>query len=99
MTTELYDRVRRELLDYLVEKRFNQYEGDIAVDTPLLKLGIVDSLSMMTFILFLEKKYKLDFFEVDISRDDFSSINALTDLVVKSLSPEQADEGQQSAPA
>jgi acyl carrier protein len=86
MTTQLYNQVRQELLDYVVEMHFNHYAGAITFDTLLLKLGIIDSLSMMTFVLFLEQKYGLDFFTVDISRDDFTNINTLAALVVKNTS-------------
>lgn len=82
---ERLGQVRQELLDYVVEMHFNHYPGTVTLDTPLLKVGIIDSLSMMTFILFLEQKYGLDFFRVDISRDDFASINTLANLVVKNL--------------
>ncbi len=90
LLADMYDRVRQELLDYVVKMHFNHYAGDIDFDTPLLKLGIIDSLSMMTFTLFLEQKYELDFFVVDISRDHFASINTLADLVVRNVALNEA---------
>ena len=80
-----HNAIRQDLLAYLVTMHFNEYEGDVHFDTPLLELGIIDSLSMMTCILFLEQKYGLDFFEIDVSRNDFASINTIATLVARSL--------------
>src|SRR3954468_24121152 len=83
-------RICGELLEYVLGMRFNNYEGAIDYDTPLLNLGIVDSLSMMRFILFLERKYGLDFFVVDIGRADFASINVLAGLIARNLPAERS---------
>lgn len=85
-----YNTIRQNVLDYLVSMHFNEYEGDVRFDTPLLELGIIDSLSMMTCILFLEQKYGLDFFEIDVSRNDFASINTIATLVSRSLETQKA---------
>ena len=65
---------------------FNHHEAEITYETPLLESGIIDSLSMMVFILFLEQKYGLDFFEIEITRQDFTTIATLATLVAKHLS-------------
>jgi len=85
----LHTRICDELLQYVLEMRFNNYEGALDYDTPLLKLGIVDSLSMMRLILFLEKKYGLDFFVIDIGRADFASINVLAGLIARNFPAER----------
>src|SRR5262245_8036292 len=77
--------VRQDVLDYLVRMRFNDYEGELDFDTHLLEVGILDSLSMMTVVLFLEQKYGLDFFTIDITRDDFYSIDVLARMLVRSI--------------
>jgi acyl carrier protein len=89
MSNTNYDLVRQDLLKYLVQMHFNEYEGDLRYDTPLLQLGIIDSLSMMTCILFLEQQYGLDFFLVDVSRDDFASINTIANLVSRSVAVQE----------
>jgi len=85
MCTTRYDEVCRELLEYVSRANFNSYRGEISTDTPLLKSGIIDSLSMMTCILFLERTYGLDFFTTEITRQDFTSIATLAALVTRQL--------------
>ncbi len=80
-----FSTIQQDLLNYVVKMHFNEYEGELHYDTPLLELGIVDSLSMMTCILFLEQKYGLDFFQVDVSRNDFATLNTIAALVSRSL--------------
>lgn len=88
-TTPTFDRVRQEVMEYVVKMRFNDYEGELTFDTPLLEVGLIDSLSMMTVVLFLEQRYGLDFFTVDISRDDFASIDTLAAMLVHNMAGER----------
>ena len=85
MTPATLPHVRQDVLDYLVRMRFNDYEGELDFETHLLEVGILDSLSMMTVVLFLEQKYGLDFFTIDITRDDFYSIDVLARMLVRSI--------------
>jgi acyl carrier protein len=82
--SELHDRVRRDLLAYVIDKH-PVTDRPVTFDTPLLERGIVDSLSMAAFIAFLERRYQLDFMKVEVTRDDFASIDVLARLVVANL--------------
>jgi acyl carrier protein len=83
--TATLPQVRQDVLDYLVRMRFNNYERELDFDTPLLEAGVLDSLSMMTVVLFLEQKYGVDFLTVGITRDDFRSIDVLARMLMRSL--------------
>lgn len=91
-----YNTIREDLRNYLLGMHFNEYEGELRYDTPLLALGIIDSLSIMTCILFLEHRYGLDFFEIDVSRDDFASIDMIAALVSRNLEEEISRKGAKS---
>lgn len=81
---EVRERVRRDLLAYVIGRQPAAAEP-IHFDTPLLERGIIDSLSMVTFIMYLEQNYHLDFMRVEVNRDDFASIDALSRFVLANL--------------
>ena len=57
----------------------------LTYEDPLLAKGVIDSLSMMTILLFIEKQYDLNFYAIDVKRDDFESINTISNLVYLNL--------------
>jgi len=61
----------------------------LTYEYPLLGKGIVDSLSMMTIILLLEKQFGLNFYTIDIKREDFECVNTISDLVYSNLKKEK----------
>lgn len=75
--------LKADLLRYIREKFRLRNGKDISYDYPLLEKGIIDSLSMMTLIMYIEKKYKLDFYEIDVNRDDFADINTIARMIMK----------------
>ena len=84
-THEFRESIRQDLLNYVVSQRFSDVATEINGQTQLLKEGIIDSLSMMSFILYLENKYQLDFLKIDITREQFVNVDSLADFVAEAL--------------
>lgn len=76
------DELRRGILDYVVKEYLE--EGDdreVAVDTPLITGGIVDSFSMVSLKRFLEKKYAIQIPDVEATPAAFDSVERIASLV------------------
>ncbi len=80
-----FSRICDELLDYVKAHHAANFSERVTVRTHLLECGLVDSLSMMTFILHLEHRYSMDFMVVDITRNEFASVETLARFVVANL--------------
>lgn len=80
-----HQSVMDELLRY-VQARQPDKDKIVTPQTLLLQEGVIDSLSMMALILFLEHTFRLDFMATEIRREHFTSLNVLTDFVVNILS-------------
>lgn len=80
-----FSTVCEELLQYVVRKHGGRHTEEITLETPLLEVGLIDSLSMMTFILHLENHYELDFMAIDITRSEFATVSTLAAFVVDNL--------------
>jgi len=51
--------------------------------TPLFTSGLLDSISGIELIVFLEKNYDLDFFKIGIGPEDINSLEQIHSLIAK----------------
>ncbi len=76
------DELRRVILEYV--RREYLEEGDereVGVATPLISSGIVDSFSMVSLKLFLERRYSLRIPDAEASPEAFDSVERIAGLV------------------
>lgn len=76
-----------QLKDTVLNYVKNEYIDDddeaeaLTADTPLISGGIVDSFSMVSLKVFLEKKYEIKIPDEDASPDAFDTVNRIVELV------------------
>jgi len=59
--------------------------GPIDADRPFFETGILDSLSLLDFVAFVEKRYEIDISGRDIVPENFGSLRSVTDYVLGRL--------------
>lgn len=79
VTTELLGFVRNSFLD-------GDPEGELDADTPLLELGILNSLNTALLIAHLDEEFGVRLPLSDANADTFRSVRRLSDVVHASLS-------------
>ena len=52
-------------------------------DTELVESGILDSLSILRLVLFIEEKYSLKVAPEDVIRENFETVDAISDYIQK----------------
>lgn len=74
-----------EMKDLVLEYVINEYQEDeddeITYDTPLISSGFVDSFSMVSLKVFLEKKFNISIPDEEATPEAFDSVNKIVDLV------------------
>ncbi len=78
------DELRQAIRDYVVREYIE--EGDdreVGADTPLITGGIVDSFSMVSLKVFLEKKYKIRIPDEEATPDAVDSVDKIAELVTR----------------
>jgi acyl carrier protein len=68
--TVINDYVSRELVQ-------DQTLLPLADDTSLLETGILDSLSLLKLVVFLEERFGIAMGDTDLLPDNFASVNAI----------------------
>ena len=74
METVINDYVSRELVQ-------DPALLPLADDTSLLETGILDSLSLLKLVVFLEERFGIAMGDADLLPDNFASVNAICDYV------------------
>jgi acyl carrier protein len=84
MDMEVRETVRRFILENLIAD-----DGSVSLreDTPLMQLGILDSLSTLKLVSFLEERFNIAFESSDLENGGFSSLGDIEHLVQMKLSP------------
>jgi acyl carrier protein/D-alanine--poly(phosphoribitol) ligase subunit 2 len=72
------------VLEYVIDEYVDEDDDmEVGVDTPLISSGIVDSFSMVSLKVFLEKKYKISLPDSEATPEAFDTVNSICELVKK----------------
>jgi len=79
---EIADTVKRFVMDrYLI----GEDPARLTPTTPLLSGGILDSMSVLELVSFLEDRFRVEFQPHELDRDHFDSLDAISRLVEEKL--------------
>lgn len=76
------EETKKLIIDY-VKKEYLEEEDEQEIDenTPLISSGIVDSFSMVSLKMFLEKKFSVKIPDEKATTEAFNSVNNIMDLL------------------
>jgi len=70
------------VLEYIVDEYVEDDDDvEVSYDTPLISSGIVDSFSMVSLKVFLEKKYDIRLPDEEATPEAFDTVNSICELV------------------
>jgi acyl carrier protein len=77
------DEMRDTVLEYVRNEYVDEDDEDTELDydTPLISGGIVDSFSMVSLKVFLERKYSIQIPDAKATPEAFDSVNKIVALV------------------
>jgi len=76
------EEIKKTVLEYVIREYIE--EGDdreVNENTPLISGGIVDSFSIVSLKLFLEKKYQIKIPDAEASPEVFDTVSSIAELV------------------
>lgn len=77
-TTMPANKLVRELLDYFRQA----FDEAIESNTPLIEMGIVDSIGMVGLLTFLSNRYCIEFFPADLTVGNFQTVESISRLML-----------------
>jgi acyl carrier protein len=79
------EEIKEIILNYVIKEYIDDEDTVIEYDTPLISGGIVDSFSMVSLLIFIERKFKIKIPPSKASPEAFDSVNKIADLVNQHL--------------
>lgn len=76
-TEDIKNEIREYIKTFIVKSDTIQLNND----TPLITGGIIDSISTLKMVDFLEKKYNIEFQPHDVDRENLDTIDLITRYV------------------
>jgi acyl carrier protein len=78
--------IKEKIKNYLIEELFEVGKEDVLTDsTPLITGGLLDSISAIKLVIFLEKQFHIEFQPGDVDRDNLDTIALIADFVSSKL--------------
>jgi len=75
------DEMKDLVLNYVINEYQEDEDDEITYDTPLISGGFVDSFSMVSLKVFLEKKFNISIPDEKATPEAFDSVNKIVSLV------------------
>ena len=80
------DEMKDVVLEYIVDEYVDEDDDvEVGFDTALISSGIVDSFSMVSLKVFLEKKYDIKLSDSEATPEAFDTVTSIVKLVSKHL--------------
>ena len=74
--------VQQELLNYITEQFLKGKGGNLKSDTALLSTGILDSISALQMVDFIEDKFGIEFEAHEVDQDNLHSVETITNFIL-----------------
>lgn len=76
------DEMRDMIMEYVIDEYVDEDDDiEVGFDTPLISSGIVDSFSMVSLKVFLEKKCHVSLPDKEATPEAFDTVNKICELV------------------
>jgi len=76
------ETIKSDIKNYILETIVQGDTVNINSDTPLISSGIVDSISTLKMVEFLEGKYQIEFEPHEVDRENLDTIELITSFVL-----------------
>ncbi|WP_053951082.1 acyl carrier protein [Candidatus Thioglobus autotrophicus] len=74
-------KIINELIEF-VNLHYSVGDVNVTPETNLIVSGVIDSIQVIELIVYIEKKYNIEFTEDDLLDSEFASIAGLTELIL-----------------
>lgn len=75
-------KIKEKIKSYILQETFAENEK-ITDDSLIFKEGYFDSMGFVRLVSFLETEYRLKIYDTDLVEQNFESINAITNFVIR----------------
>ena len=75
------DNIKTKVRNYLEGNFFSGRERELMDETPLLSSGIIDSISALQLVEYLESEFKFEFAAHEVDQENLDSLDTIVSFV------------------
>lgn len=81
------DAIAARIKDYLLKEFIDEEDsGPITADTPLLNSGLIDSVSSLQLVEFIERTYGFSFEAHEVDQDNLNTLTLISGFISRKVS-------------
>jgi len=73
--------VKEELIEYIMKEFVEDPDEEIEENTPLISSGLIDSLSVVSLVAFIDKKFGVKIPDEKGTVDNFETVNKIIEVI------------------
>lgn len=77
INSEKHDQIKK----FLTEEFYHNQPDELELDTPLVSSGLIDSVSVLHVVEYLEKAFSFEFLPHEVDHKNLDSINKMVEFV------------------
>lgn len=76
------DKMKNEIRDYLVTEYLDEEDAsNLTDDSPLISSGLIDSISILQVVDYLEKQFEFEFEPHEVDQENINTINLIIGFI------------------
>jgi acyl carrier protein len=83
VTTKQFEEKTTNIINYIKNEMIRDKDIEIDANTPLISSGLIDSLSIVEFVLFLETTFNIEIPLIKMEVENFESLAILSNKLKK----------------
>lgn len=73
--------MKEELIEYIMKEFVEDPDEEIEENTPLISSGLIDSLSVVSLVAFIDKKFGVKIPDEKGTVDNFETVNKIIEII------------------
>lgn len=82
-------QITQKVNEYILKEYFGDSPEELNGTTPLISSGVIDSISVLELVDFLENAFKFEFESHEIDQSYLDSVDMITDFVITKIKPKK----------
>ncbi len=78
----MIDNVKQKIMEFIISEK-NLLPSDIQEDTPLISTGIIDSISTLSLVDFIETTFNIQFEPFEVDQENLNTVQKIADFILR----------------
>lgn len=82
-------QIVQKINEYILDEYFDGSDEELNESTPLISSGVIDSISVLNLVDYLESTFSFEFESHEIDQSYLDNINLISDFIISKIHPKE----------